>query len=428
MKFLLLVATSMKVTIMKYQGKIASQELGSDVVSKLRWGKLLLPADVKVLSQLLATIRTYLVVNNIQYHRAAIMKLVGDGTTWKGLLGAIADRGDEMYAFCYEPGSLRELLDQLRNAGITDTTALRAIMPLNMDENEEIYSFFEQVLKVPVYPMICNMPCTSKWLKDILFAPNAPRAFYFPEGTNASEFQGKIADLSETYDIQYFILKDEYDFDMRSIIPYLVVPATKVDVACRLFYEHIQGIHNYGGVVLEEFMPTGDAIDLITAHVFGGILPSSLLVEKLHLKEFSEGGVFDAIVQSSQPALLSKPTVSHDALNATVTRFYPYMLATIEYIVYKGAPKVIDVNSIANAMMFDIAMPSLNPDGIYKEFTSRVAALENGTELQRQVRYHEMIKGIYDKVRRFGPAFFTGDKVISLIDGEERLAKSFLEP
>jgi hypothetical protein len=39
-----------------------------------------------------------------------------------------------------------------------------------------------------------------------------------------------------------------------------------------------------------------------------------------------------------------------------------------------------------------------------------------------------MIKGIYDKVRRFGPAFFTGDKVISLIDGEERLAKSFLEP
>ncbi len=425
MKFLLLLSTSMKSLIMKYHGKIAPQEVGSDVVSKIRWGKLLIPAEIKVLSQILGTIRAYLIANNIQYQRAAVMKLVGDGTVWKGLMNAILDRGDDVYAYFHEPGSIGNVVDQLKNAGIDDTKALRVIMPLNMDENEELYAFFHHDLKIPVYPMICNM-LTSKWFKDVLFSPNAPRAFFFPEGTNASEFFNKVADLSRIHGIQYFILKDEYDFDMRPIIPYMVVPVAKVDVACRLFYENIKGIHNYGGMILEEFIPTGDALDIVTLHMFKGILPSPLLVEKVRLKPYSEGGTFDSIVQSAQMALLVKASVNHDALNAAASKFYPYTLATFEYVVHKGAPKVIDVNGIAYSMTFEKPVPNLNPDVIYKEFISRVVALDNNMELQRQMLYQEMAKGLYDRFRQFGPAFYDGDKVTSLIDGEARPASSFL--
>nr|MDO8087667.1 hypothetical protein [Candidatus Sigynarchaeum springense] len=109
-----------------------------------------------------------------------------------------------------------------------------------------------------------------------------------------------------------------------------------------------------------------------------------------------------------------------------MSKFYPYMLATFEYIIHNGMPKVIDVNGIAYSMEYSTPVPGLNPDLIYKEFITRVVALDNETELPRQIRYREMIKGVYDKVRQFGPAFFDGGKVISLIDGEVKMTNSFL--
>ncbi|MBN2154208.1 MAG: hypothetical protein JW839_22325 [Candidatus Lokiarchaeota archaeon] len=66
------------------------------------------------------------------------------------------------------------------------------------------------------------------------------------------------------------------------------------------------------------------------------------------------------------------------------------------------------------------------PDAFYKEFVSKVAAFKNDEELPRQVQYHEMIKGLYDEIVQFGPSFFSGDKVTSLIDGEERPVSTFL--
>ncbi|MBN2150632.1 MAG: hypothetical protein JW839_04200, partial [Candidatus Lokiarchaeota archaeon] len=395
MKFLILISASMKVLIMKYQNKVGSQSIGSNVISKIRDVKLLLPADTKALVQLLTTIRDYLVKNDVKYQRAQLMKLVGDGSTWRGLLNVIAERGDDMLAYCYDPGTLARLREELERASITDLSDVRAIAPLNIDETDEIYAFFQQELEIPVYPMICNI-ATSKWLKNFLFAPHAPRAFYFPEDTVAMEFYDKVVELAKKHGIKHFILKDEYDFDIRPVLPYLVVPAEKMDVACRLFYENVQGVHDYGGILLEEFIPTGDAIDVVTTHMFKGMLPAPLVVDKIKLKLFDDGGLFDTIVQYLQTTVLQKAPVGTEALNAIVAKYYPYMLASIEYIVHKGVPKVNDINSVSNVMTWDKPIPGLNPDAFFKEFVSKVTAFKNDEELPRQVQYHEMIKGLYD--------------------------------
>jgi len=66
-------------------------------------------------------------------------------------------------------------------------------------------------------------------LKNFTFVKFAPRAFYFPEGTSACEYNDKITEIAKKNGIEHLILKDEYDFDIRPIIPYAVMPVGKQD-------------------------------------------------------------------------------------------------------------------------------------------------------------------------------------------------------
>jgi len=52
---------------------------------KFKAAEILNTAECKIFIQILSNIRKYLIDNNIQYQRDAIKKLVGDGSTWKGL-------------------------------------------------------------------------------------------------------------------------------------------------------------------------------------------------------------------------------------------------------------------------------------------------------------------------------------------------------
>jgi hypothetical protein len=425
MRFIVLISPIIKFLINKYQSNISLQGVESDILTKFKASELLNPSECRTFIQIITNIRKYLTDNNIQYQRDSLKKLVGDGKEWRGFLNILLETKDDIYFCPYDPGSVQNFSNIDKKIGNGDLADVRVIMPLNLDESEEIYAFFHQQLKIPVYPIICN-DATSKWLKNLTFAPFAPRAFYFPEGTCTSDYNAKILDIASRMKITHFILKDEYDFDLRPILPYYVVPASKLDQACRVFYEKVKGIPNYGGLVLEEFLATGDAIDIVTTHIFNKAIRVSHIMEKVKLKPFKEGGLYDSFIQDVTKQATDTVPVNLDAIDSIVAKFYPYLFSSMEYILFKGVPRVIDMNSVSNTLKMEKPIPNLKPDMIFKEFIDRVVLLKNSDELEKQIRYRVEIRFIYENLKKFGPAFFTGDKLISLIDGAEKDVKEFL--
>jgi hypothetical protein len=425
MRFIVLISPIIKFLINKYQSNISLQGVESDILMKFKAAELLNPSECRTFIQIITNIRQYLTDNNIQYQRDSLKKLVGDGKDWKGFLNILVETKNDIYFCPYEPGSAQNFTNIEKKIGNSDLADVRIIMPLNLDESEEIYTFFHQQLKIPVYPIICN-DATSKWLKDLTFAPLAPKAFYFPEGTCTTDYNDKILVLAKQYGISHLILKDEYDFDLRPILPYAVVPSAKFDQACRVFYEKIKGIPNYGGLVLEEFLATGDIIEIVTTHIFNKAIRVSHIIEKVKLKAFSEGGLYDTFIQETTKQASDTVPVNLDIIDSIVAKYYPYLFSSIEYILFKGSPRIIDINSVSNTLKMDKSISNLKPDLIFKEFFDRVVILKNAEELEKQIRYRADIRTVYENLKKFGPAFFNGDKIISLIDGMEKNVKDFL--
>jgi hypothetical protein len=425
-RFLVLISPIIKFLIIKYQSNIALQGVESEILMRFKAAEILSPQECRAFIQIITSIRKHLIDNNIIYQREALKKLVGDGSSWKGFLNLLVDQGHAVFTCPYEPGMMQKLSSVIQKMGNGDLSDIRIIMPLNLDENEEIYTFFHKELNLPIYPLMCN-DATSKWLKNFTFAPLAPRSFYFPEGTNAGEFAGKISELATKHGIEHVILKDEYDFDIRPILPYAVVPVSKMDQACRVFYDKVKGIPNYGGLVLEEFLVTGDTVDIFTMHIFGKIIPASIITDKVRLKPYKDGGLFDSFVQDVMQKVTDIVPPGMDKLDLVVSRYYSYLFSSIEFILHKNVPRVIDVNSVSNSMKFEKPVSGLNPDSFFKVFIDRVVSLSNSEENERQTVYHDTIKRIYARVRQFGPAFFDGEKVTSLVDGVTKDVKDFLE-
>ncbi|MEX2718938.1 MAG: hypothetical protein Q6370_021790 [Candidatus Sigynarchaeota archaeon] len=425
MRFIVLISPIIKFLINKYHSNISLQGVESDILLKFKSSQLLDPSESYAFIQIITNIRNYLSDNNIQYQRDSLKKLVGDGKGWRGFLNVLFDTKSDIYFCPFDPGNIQNLSNINKKIGNVNLEDIRVFMPLNLDENEEIYTLFHQQLKMPVYPMIVN-DATSKWLKNLTFASMAPRSFYFPEGTCASDYSEKIVDFARKAGISHFIFKDEYDLDIRPIIPYLVIPATKLDQACHMFYEKIKGIPNYGGLVVEEFLATGDAIEIVATHMFNKVFRVSHTIEKVKLKPFIEGGLYDTFVQDIAKQAVDMVPVNFDTIDNIISKYYPYLFSSIEYIITKRGPRVIDINSVSNTLKLDKPIPNLKPDVIFKEFIDRVINLRNADELERQILYRSEIKTLYENLKKFGPAFFNGEKIISLIDGAERDIKDFL--
>lgn len=428
MRFIVLISPIFKFLINKYQSNISLHGVESDVLLKFKAAEMLSPSECRTFIHILTSIRQYLTDNNIQYQRDSLKKMIGDGLEWSGFLNIMVETKHDIYFCPYEPGSLQNLSNIEKKIGNSDLSDVRVIVSLNLDESEEIYSFFHQQLKLPVYPAICNN-ATSKWLKNITFAPFAPRAFYFPEGTCAADYNDKIIDLARRAGISRLIMKDEYDFDLRPILPYAVMPADRLDQACRVFYEKVKGIPNYGGIVLEEFLATGDAIEIVTLNVFNKIIRASCIVEKVKLKKFMDGGIYDTFIQENTMTATNVVPMNQDiiaAIDAIVARYYPFLLSGLEFVMYKGTPRIIDVNSVSNTLKMEKPIANLKPDQIFKEFVDRIVKMNNVEELEKQIEYFASINRVYDNLRKFGPAFFTGEKIVSLIDGTEKELKEFL--
>nr|MDO8111681.1 hypothetical protein [Candidatus Sigynarchaeota archaeon] len=194
----------------------------------------------------------------------------------------------------------------------------------------------------------------------------------------------------------------------------------------RLFYEKIKGISHYGGLVMEEFLATGNAIDLFKTYMFNVMMRSQHILDHILLKPYVEGGIFETFLDKVQTQVTENVQVNYEKFDAVVNKYYPYIFSTIEYITLNNMARVIDVNSVANSLKFEPVLEKQTPDFFFKNFIARVLELKNQEELPKQIAYHEAIKNTYKKVQDFGPAFIDGEKIISLKNGMEFNVKDIL--
>ena len=426
MKFLVLTSPTTRFLVNKYIGNLSAPLQVSTAVKKFNAHEILLPEESNVFVQVLTELHANLVANNLVNRIASIRKLVGSGPKWKGILNLLFEMGHELYIYSYEPGSIQALLEPFQKLLSSDLSAVRVIAPLGLDEMEEIYSFFHSLIKVPVYPFIQNF-VTSKWLAEFTFAPYAPRAFFFPQGTNACDFIEKIEKIMQNDHVRYLILKDEYDFDLRAIIPYSLAPVNTLHQFLAQFYSKAEGITNIGGLILEEFLNGENKILVSKSHIFNALIPGGDIRSIQNLKPHPQGGLLDEFVDHVIDEKIEVPHPFIHMLNPLVKRFYLDLFASIDFIIQNNVPRVIDVNSVANSFSYLTQPTNIIVDNLYKFFLSQVIETKNDDGLLAQAQYQSAISRLYQAIRKIGPAYIDGERVVSLTDMVEINLKNLVE-
>ncbi len=426
MKFLVLTSPTTRFLVNKYLGNLSAPLQVSTAVKKFNAHEILLPEETKVFIQVLTELHANLLANNLVNRIASIRKLVGSGPKWKGLLNLLLEMGNEVYIYSYEPGSIQTLLEPFQKLLSPDLSSVRVIAPLSLDEMEEIYSFFHTLIKLPVYPFIQNF-VTSKWLANFTFAPYAPRAFFFPQGTNACDFIDKILKIVQNDHIEHLILKDEYDFDLRAIIPYSVSPVNNLPQFLSQFYAKAEGITNIGGLLLQEFLTTENKILVNRSHIFNALIPGGDIRSTVSLKPVTQGGLLDQLIDHAVDEKIDLPIAFVQMLNPQVGRFYLDLFASIDFIIHNNVPRVIDVNSVANSFSYLTIPTNLDVDLMFKFFMARVVEIKNEDGLLAQAHYQSAISRLYQAIRKIGPAYVTGERVINLTDLTEINLKKLIE-
>ncbi len=425
MKFLVLTSPTTRFLVNKYLGNLSAPLQVSNAVKKFNAHEILLPEDTKVFIQVLTELHANLISNNLVNRIASIRKLVGSGPKWKGLLNLLLEMGQEVYIYSYEPGSIQSLLEPFQKLLSPELSSVRVIAPLSLDEMEEIYSFFHTLIKVPVYPFIQSF-VTSKWLSNFTFAPYAPRAFFFPQGTNACDFTEKVQKILKEDHISHLILKDEYDFDLRAIIPYSVAPANDLGQYLAQFYAKAEGITNIGGLVMEEFLTVENKAHVNRSHIFNGLIPGGDIRTEVNLKPIAQGGFLDQLVDHAVDEKIDLPMAFVTMLNPLVNRFYFNLFASIDFIIHNDVPRVIDVNSVANSFSYLTIPVNLDVDLLFKYFLARVIEIKNDEGLLGQAQYQSAITRMYQAIRRIGPAYVSGERLVNLTDMSEISLKSLI--
>jgi len=402
---------------------VACDEALMNLVKKFNAHEILHPEDAANFVRVLSNLQGYLISNNLVYRIDPIRKLIGDGVKWTGLLNILLNQQDEIFIYLYEPSLFKNFNEQVQKAFNNEYSNVRIIAPLNLDETDEIYSYIHNVLKLPIYPFLHNN-LTSKWLLNFTFSPHTLRSFYFPSNTNAVDYFEKIQKIAKNEDIKFFILKDEYDFDIPSV-PYAITPLDKLDYYCSLYYERSQGISNIGGLLIQEFLETNNIIELNKSHFYMQIIPNSDLHYKTLIKPYEEGTFLNSIIENTteEPTHVSPQFI--DILNAPIARFYPYLLSSIDYFIKNSHVHVIDINSIARSLNNEKDLEKLPVDNILKNFINDVASEENEISINKQIEYQENLLQLYQEVRKLGPAFISGYRYISLTDEREFNIKEF---
>jgi hypothetical protein len=364
-------------------------------------------------------------INNLLFRIGSIQNLIGNNKNSKGLLNILLEQKQEIYLFSYELGSLKNFLNLFQETIKGDTSDLRVIAPLGLDDVQEIYMLFHNELKLPVYPLVNNI-VTSKWLINFTFAPHTPRTFYFPENTNALNYIDKIFQIAKRENIAYFILKDEYDLDLRDIIPYSVTPLEKLEHYLAFFYEKSRGISNVGGLVMEEFLSSNDTISL-SKYLFYEENILECISNKIKLKPFKNGDFFNAILESSTEANKNNTLPCSTIFNPIIKNFYRYILSSLDFIIYNKNINVIDLNGVASTLNYLQKKDYLNIDNFFKQFITGIISEKNEDSILKQKQYILKLSKLYYNIRKLGPSFTSGERYISLEDLSEKNIKEIIQ-
>jgi len=424
MRFLVICGPIIKFLFNKYIGDLSFDESLSRLIRKFNAQEILLPEESLQFIEVLSGLQNYLITNNIDYRIDPIRKLIGNGHKWTGLLKVLINQEEEVFLYLYEPSSFKNFEEQLNNLSQYGYSDIRIIAPLNLDENEEIYSFIHDVLKLPIYPFLHNN-LTSKWLLNFTFSPNTPKTFYFPSDTHALDYIEKIKRIAKSENIEYFILKDEYDFDISPTVPYAITPLDKLDYYCALYYERSQGIANIGGLLIQEFLASNKMLELYKSHFYMQIISGGDIHYKTKIKPFEGGAFLNSSIENITEEITTIPEQIINILNAPIARYYPYLLSSIEYIIHNDHFHVIDINSIARSLNVAKDLEILPVDHILQSFINRIKAEENEDSLKKQFRNHQAMQSLYQDIRNLGPGFISGDRLIKLNDDSEHSVSKF---
>jgi hypothetical protein len=417
MKFLVLCAPIIKFLMNKYLPNLppSVSVQSSDVIKRFINSEMLMPEESKIFINSLKELQTFMITSNSAYKVSPLKKLIGDSKKWSGFLNLLVLQNIELYIFAFEPNTLEKLYTSNQNFFKNDGATLRIIAPLNIDESDEIYTFFHSKLHMPVSPFLLNFE-TSKWLLLFFFGSYAPRTFFFPDGTFAYEYVDKMQKIAKRDNIEYFFLKDEYDYDLSSLIPYTIAPTDKLEFYCKSFYEKSKGIPNVGGLLVQEFLTSNSEINIYRSHIYNQIIPKSSLYYKVKIKPYKEGILFNEAIESNQMTAIEIPDYLFQTFNPIIAQAYPFLFSSIDYIMLNNTPKVIDVNSISNCLSKDPEIDILNMDSIFNFFIS--GALNENPEdtYNKQIQYQTKISKFYKYIKSLGPCYISGDILTKLKD------------
>jgi len=422
MKFLVICSPIIKFLINKYGPNLPHSEDLANLVRKFNAQEILLPEESLKFIKVLSDLENYLIANNLVYRIDPIRKLIGNGHKWTGLLNIILNQKDEVFLYSYEPSCFQNCAEQIQKVFGQDYSNLRIIAPLNLDENEEVYAYLHEIIKLPFYPFFYSK-LTSKWLLVFNFAPYAPKTFYFPSETKALDYLEKIQRIAKNDNVKYVFLKDEYDTDLSPMLPYSITPIEKLDYYCSLFYEKAQGISNIGGLIIQEFIETNKIIEVYKTHTYARVLPGGDIHYKNVLKPFESGLFFNTVIESSTEELTTLHPLNMEIINGVVAQYYPFVLASIEFIIQNSLMRVIDINGVSRTLAKEKDLDILPVDNLLKSFISNITAEKNEEAYKKQLKYRNNMQHLYKELRNFGPGYISGERFVKLSDESEHNVK-----
>jgi hypothetical protein len=429
-KYLVLCGPMVQFLIKKFQMKLPPNLALGNVLKLFFSGIILNPTDSGEFISILSKIQQALNQTDMLYKKAVLRKYVGNGETLKGLLNFLKEASEDLYIYNYIPDELYKIKDSLLSQfpdGLT-SQEIKIIAPLNLDVNDEIYTFFHKKHNIPVYPLTYNK-FASKWVKNIVFSPLSPTAFYFPEDTNALDYLELIVKIMAQEGIGHVFLKDEYDFNSGAAVPYYISNSDCLKEYLTTFYKKARGVSNLGGLVMEEFLGKESTIDIYKSHFFNTIIPGEHLHYTVSLKDIPGGAPYEPLISKVKEQTLSAeehPSTLYEGISSKLSIYFPYVFSSIDYIFQNQIPKVIDLNSIAGSLGYVQEVEQNELHNPFIHFIEQIKHRNNGKEYENQIKYIENINSLYEKVHSLGPCFIKGEKIIQLKDNNEILIRTLI--
>jgi hypothetical protein len=145
------------------------------------------------------------------------------------------------------------------------------------------------------------------------------------------------------------------------------------------------------------------------------------------VKPFLTGEFFHSIIDSIKEQVVSNQSESNSFFSSIFRRYYRYIITSIDYILYKNRPYVIDLNGIVSTLRYLQKLKKKYLDSFFKNFISQIA-LENNEETLKEQKLHLIIVNqFYYAIQKLGPSYISGERYINLDTLEERSLKDIIE-